>query len=308
MRFAPVLALVAFVAACGGGGDGGGTTPTPVPESITIAPPAPDSLFSGGATLQLNATVRDEDDQIMNNQAVTWSTSNAAVATVNAGTGLVTAVAVGNVAQSATITATVNGHPTVTSSVSVRVRQKVASVDLTPDPVNLNVSATQQLTVAARDARGVGIAGITGYTYGSANDAIASVSATGLVTAGAGAGTTKIGVTITKDGATRTDSVTVNVATAGSTADVATNGFSFVPETVNLTRAGAGPTATVNWALGATHNVTWDAAAPPDGNIPTCAAGTCAVSRNFNTAGTFNYHCSIHGSPGAGMHGTVVVQ
>jgi len=28
----------------------------------------------------------------------------------------------------------------------------------------------------------------------------------------------------------------------------------------------------------------------------------------FATAGTYQYYCTIHGSPGAGMHGTVVVQ
>ena len=30
-------------------------------------------------------------------------------------------------------------------------------------------------------------------------------------------------------------------------------------------------------------------------------------TRAFPTAGTFPYHCSIHGSPGAGMHSTVNV-
>ncbi len=28
----------------------------------------------------------------------------------------------------------------------------------------------------------------------------------------------------------------------------------------------------------------------------------------FDSAGTYEYYCKIHGSPGAGMHGTVVVQ
>ncbi len=28
----------------------------------------------------------------------------------------------------------------------------------------------------------------------------------------------------------------------------------------------------------------------------------------FDSVGTYQYYCSIHGSPGAGMHGTIVVQ
>jgi plastocyanin len=26
------------------------------------------------------------------------------------------------------------------------------------------------------------------------------------------------------------------------------------------------------------------------------------------TAGTYQYHCTLHGLPGSGMHGTIVVQ
>jgi plastocyanin len=31
-------------------------------------------------------------------------------------------------------------------------------------------------------------------------------------------------------------------------------------------------------------------------------------SVTFTTAGTYQYYCKIHGSPGAGMHATIVVQ
>ena len=307
MRLVSVLVMAALVSACGGGDDGNGTDPTPVPTSVSISPAAPDSIFSGGATIDLNATVMDQDDDVIPTAAVTWSTSNAAVANVNATSGLVTAGAVGNTKQSATITATVNGHPTVTSSVLVTVRQKLASIDLTPDAATIDPAGTQQLTATARDARGVAIAGMAGVTFGSSNDAVATVSGTGMVT-GVTPGTAKIGATLTADGASRTDSTTITVSGPQSTANVATTGFSFVPQTVTITRAGAGPSGQVNWALGATHNVTWDTSAPAGGNIATCATGTCNESRTFTAAGTYNYHCSVHGSPGGGMHGSVVVQ
>jgi plastocyanin len=49
------------------------------------------------------------------------------------------------------------------------------------------------------------------------------------------------------------------------------------------------------------HNVTWDATDVPAS--PTQGSGT--YQRLFNVAGTYNYHCSMHG---AAMSGKVVVQ
>jgi len=42
------------------------------------------------------------------------------------------------------------------------------------------------------------------------------------------------------------------------------------------------------------------------GNIPIHSSGS--NQRQFAAAGTYAFHCSLHGTPGAGMHGTVVVQ
>ncbi|HTT68120.1 MAG TPA: plastocyanin/azurin family copper-binding protein [Gemmatimonadales bacterium] len=66
---------------------------------------------------------------------------------------------------------------------------------------------------------------------------------------------------------------------------------------------------TVQWVNqdGFAHTVTKDSgpgAAFSSGNI---GAGA-GFSVRFDSAGTYQYHCSIHGSPGAGMHGTVIVQ
>lgn len=77
-----------------------GAPETPRATSVVVSP---DSLtFSSlGATEQLTATVRDQNNQTMSTATVTWQSSNPSVATVD-GTGLVTSVADG----SATITAT----------------------------------------------------------------------------------------------------------------------------------------------------------------------------------------------------------
>ena len=61
---------------------------------------------------------------------------------------------------------------------------------------------------------------------------------------------------------------------------------------------------TFSWAAGAaTHNVTWDSAPgtkPANSGDKSSGDYTASV-----TAGTYTYHCSIHG---AAMSGTLVVQ
>lgn len=63
-------------------------------------------------------------------------------------------------------------------------------------------------------------------------------------------------------------------------------------------------TVTWTWSGGNQHNVTWTAGSPAAST--TQSSGT--YQRNFDTAGTFDYYCSIHGTPTTGMRGTVTVQ
>jgi len=85
--------------------------PPPVVTTVTVSPGS--ASIGVGATTPLSATVRDAQGNIMTGQTVTWSTDNAAVATVSS-SGVVTGVAAG----SATITATSSGK-TGTSSITV---------------------------------------------------------------------------------------------------------------------------------------------------------------------------------------------
>jgi plastocyanin len=72
----------------------------------------------------------------------------------------------------------------------------------------------------------------------------------------------------------------------------------YSPSTTNIT---AGQTVRWTWNSGGTqHNVTFDAGPP---NSPTQGSGT--FDRTFATAGTYPYHCTIHGA--AVMSGSVVV-
>lgn len=78
----------------------------------------------------------------------------------------------------------------------------------------------------------------------------------------------------------------------------------FVP-TPDTVTAGA----TVRWTNndGFAHTVTsvpGSGESFDSGNV----AGAGTFSRAFNTAGTFNYYCTIHGTPTSGMRGTIVVE
>ncbi|MCI0436349.1 MAG: S8 family serine peptidase [Gemmatimonadetes bacterium] len=91
------LVVFAVLSAC----SGGDSTAPPIASvaSITIAPDSTNVQL--GASVQLNATVRDAQGATLSGRSVTWTTSNGGVASVSAA-GLVTALAQGR----AVITAT----------------------------------------------------------------------------------------------------------------------------------------------------------------------------------------------------------
>jgi len=85
----------------------------------------------------------------------------------------------------------------------------------------------------------------------------------------------------------------------GNAVDVKDNSFS--PGSVSVA---AGTTVTWTWKGSATHNVTWVGGSPAAS--ATQSSGT--YQRTFATAGTFEYYCTIHGTPTSGMRGSITVQ
>jgi plastocyanin len=83
--------------------------------------------------------------------------------------------------------------------------------------------------------------------------------------------------------------------------DVTVQDNAFSPSSLTVA---VGQTVTWTWAGSTAHNVTWDSGSPTAS--PTQSSGT--YERTFAQAGTFAYHCTIHGGPGTGMHGTITVQ
>jgi len=170
--------------------------------SVTITPTNP--TLSVGQTLGMTATMRDAGGNILSGRAVTWASQNQAVATVDA-QGVVTAVASG----SATIVATSEG---INGSTLINVSTiPVARVDVAPTTVSLNPGQTSQLTATAYDANNNVL--VRPVTWVSSNTAVATVSASGLVTAVASGNAT---ISATSGGVTGTALITVALVPVAS--------------------------------------------------------------------------------------------
>lgn len=71
------------------------------------------------------------------------------------------------------------------------------------------------------------------------------------------------------------------------------------------TMVDGGETVTWAWQGSNQHNVTWTTANLP--NSPTQASGSHQVTMPSDD-GTYNYYCTIHGSPNSGMRGSITVE
>jgi uncharacterized protein YjdB len=193
-RRSVALAAVALLLAACGGGDGGPPAPAPVAD-VRLAPTTLD--LEPGQSAPLSAAVVDATGGLLAGRPVTWATANAAVATVSTA-GVVTAVADGTT----TVTASAEGRA---GTATVTVRSRVATVEITPGAAEVVVGGPPvQLTAQARSGAGTPLARPVQWV--SQQTAVATVSATGLVTA-ASPGTATI--TATSDGVS--GAVTVQV-------------------------------------------------------------------------------------------------
>ena len=144
----------------------------------------PDSieLTAVGQAAALSAAVLDRGGTAMDAGAPAWTSSDPAVAAVDA-QGVVTAVAPG----SATVTASVDS---LVGEAVVRVVLSATTVDLTPDSLRLTyLGDTASFTGVVRDAAGAAIPGAS-ITWTSSDDGVATVDTAGNVVAvGDGAAT-----------------------------------------------------------------------------------------------------------------------
>src|SRR6266571_6584180 len=148
-------------------------SPVVVPVAAVVVAPATANV-TVDSTVQLVAIPVDSAGTALGGRAVTWTSGAPGVATVD-GSGLVTGVAAG----SATITATSEGK---SGSAAVTVAAAPpAPVAVSPTSASLLVGQTQQLSATPKDANGNPLTGRT-VSWSSGNTAVATVSASGLVT------------------------------------------------------------------------------------------------------------------------------
>jgi hypothetical protein len=184
----------------------GGPPPPPVVTSVEVTPPS--ASLSVGTTTTIQATVKDQNGNAMTGQTVTWSTSNAAAATVNT-SGVVSGVAAG----SATITATSAGKSGTSAITVTAVAPVVTTVTVTPASASIVAGTTTTLQAMVKDQNGNAMTGQT-IIWSTNNAAAATVSSAGVVS-GIAAGSATISAT--SSGKSGTSAITVTAASGGGT-------------------------------------------------------------------------------------------
>jgi hypothetical protein len=191
------------------------TNPVPVPTSLSLNVSIV-GLSALGATTQITATVRDQNDAPMSGVTVGFASANTAVATVNA-SGLVTAVANG----STSVTASVGS---LSSQVPVNVSQVVTQLVKAAGDQQTGEVASQlaaAVEVELRDSRGNPVPGgvvpnatvqFVAANGGSPVDLQVTANASGrastMWTLGTGAGTQQLAVSLVGGAATTQFSAT----------------------------------------------------------------------------------------------------
>jgi len=248
-----------------------GPPPTPVVTTVTVAPTS--ASVVAGSTTTLQATVKDQNGNVMTGQTVTWTTNNAAAATVNS-SGVVTGVAAG----SATITATSSGKAGTSSITVTAVPPVVTTVTVAPTSASVVAGATTTLVATVKDQNGNVMTGQT-VTWTTNNAAAATVNSSGVVT-GVAAGSATI--TATSSGKTGTSSITVTavlpvvttVSVAPTSATVVAGATTTLVATVKDQNGNVMTGQTVTW----TTNNAAAATVSSSGVVSGVAAGSATIT------------------------------
>lgn len=185
-RRSPVRLLTAFLllAGCGGGSTapqdvpGPPIEPLPVLTSMTLVLPA-DSL-AAGESITVTVAALDHKARPMTVGSVAWTSSNPQVARIGSD-GVLLCLTPGTTTISASV-GPVTGQRVLRVTPRPPGPVDVASVVVAPVIVSLDIGSAQQLTATLKDFAGANIIGRE-VTWSTSNEAIAIVSADGVVTA-----------------------------------------------------------------------------------------------------------------------------
>jgi uncharacterized protein YjdB len=187
-------AIVVFNLGCPGGDS---STATEHVDQVTVSPSATSIVV--GTTTQFQATTVGSHGDVLTGRTVTWSSGNAAVASVSTG-GLVSGVAPGG---PVTITATSEG---TSGSAQITVTAVPVATVTVSGGGSVRVYEMLRLTATTKDANGNILVG-RDVTWSSSAPNLATVSGSGDVTGVATGG--PVTITATSEGQSGSASVTV---------------------------------------------------------------------------------------------------
>ena len=243
-------------------GTASGTAAVRVRQLPAVTGIAPRSVTLEVAdTVRLTATVTDANGHAVEDAKVDWASGDAATAVVDS-TGLVTALAEGSAPVSAK-------SGTASDTAAVTVRRTLTGIVIAPDSLSLVAPGdTATLLATVSDANGNVIEGAD-VAWASADSAVATVAADGLVTAVSEGSTT---VTATAGDAEAEAAVVVGLRADSITVSPAALLFASLGDTARLTAA-------VTDAHGRAINdavVTWSTADPSVATVDQAGLVTAA--------------------------------
>ena len=165
--------------------------PPPEPVIVTVTVSPTEAMIEVDATQQFAAKALTSDGMEIPDAEFTWSSSDEAVATVDAD-GLATGVGAGEAMVTATADS-VSGTATLTVSEPPPPKPVVATVTVSPSEASIEEGETQQFAAKALTSDGMEIPDAE-FTWSSSDEMVASVDGDGLAT-GVGAGEAMITAT-----------------------------------------------------------------------------------------------------------------
>lgn len=327
-----IVTVAVLLAACGGGGDGGTPPPTTAIAKTSANSGDAQSATVGQSLANPIQVVVTENGSPSPGVTVTWSTATGgSLAPASGPTGAdgisstewTLGTASGAQSASATLTGASGSPVTFTATATADAAATLAKVtgnngDNQTGEINSQLPLPLQARVTDQFGNAVGG---TAVNWSATNAAVSAgtvaSNASGLSQVTVTLGGAEGSITIVAEAADLTGSPLTFTATAVSPAPPPTTigitvGNDFFRSNRNSTSpavdtVAVNGTVTWTWAAGAiTHNVT--SAGPPSFTSSTSKAAPATHAFNFSTAGTYNYYCTIHGSPTFGMRGRVVVR
>jgi len=241
------------------------------------------SVTGASGTCMGTTTTFSANNVVLSNGTGAWSSSNTGVATVNASSGLVTAVAAGTCNIIYTITGGCGGTTSKQQSFTVYSLPALSSI-------------TGTLTVCLGSTTALGNS-VSGGTWSSASTNIATIDATSGVATGVAAGTSVITYTVTSG----------NSCTSSVASSISVSALPLAPTPVTATPSALCGNATANLVgTSANNNIKWFTSESGGTSLGTSASGanfavTPASTTTYyaeaatiaSSSQTFNYSGSI---------------